>query len=353
MRSRAGFTLIELLVVVAIIAVLMSILLPSLQSAREHARTVVCGQQLRQFGNGLLIYTSENNDWLPGLNTTGYAVTKHRFFIGGNPTALYQSDTPVQNYDWMTPVISAMHELPSVRAERFKYLLDKYRCPSQMYESIPYGNSPDEDDIDEYGPYPAVSYLMPVHFQFVGQRDVKPLGTYEDLQLSVYSRAAPDDWEVRVDQYRPKIDRVGSTSRKVFVAEGTRYLPQSLLLDHDMTPIPGNFGSFTSAGAWWAGSTAYGVASGTTNWDDQAVSASSPSQGKNLALSYRHGGQNGVTSGNCHDNNGRMNAVFFDGHVETMTDQQSREIYLWYPTGAEVQSASQGMTSVSNNFVIP
>lgn len=53
---RGGFTLIELLVVVAIIALLISILLPSLSRAREQARRTVCLANLRSFGQASLIY---------------------------------------------------------------------------------------------------------------------------------------------------------------------------------------------------------------------------------------------------------------------------------------------------------
>ena len=363
-RSRivaCGFTLIELLVVISIIAMLLAIMLPSLRGAREAARAAACGAILHDFGHGLAVYTNDNEGWLPGYNTSGFRTLALKTKWDTDIGCMFKPDVPVQPWDWMTPLLSGAMELPARRADRFKFLLEKFRCPSQAHNSALFGSAPDMSDFRAASPWPGVSYLSPAHFHFCGQQQTsRMLGFLEGTEVELRMRAAPpaaiSGWEVETADYLPMIDQAGPPARKIFVADGTRFLPSTKLpLDHDVSPNPKWFGSFTDAGGWWTGSRAYGAAAGTPTWAGTQIQSGSGSlsDGLNLPLTYRHGARNDSLSGDVRNNRGLMQALFLDGHVRSLTDRQSREIVHWYPSGTVVTKSAEGMTYAEMGSVVP
>lgn len=74
---RRAFTLVELLVVISIIALLLAILMPSLQKAREQAKRIQCMSNLRQIALGFYFYAADNDNRLPSrtpIHTSMYYV---------------------------------------------------------------------------------------------------------------------------------------------------------------------------------------------------------------------------------------------------------------------------------------
>ncbi len=95
-RKAVGFTLVELLVVIGIIALLVSILLPSLARARDSAKTTQCLSNLRQIGMAMQMYLSETKYMVPAAD-----------FYNGDPTATKNHET------WATILVNA-HFLKNV-----------------------------------------------------------------------------------------------------------------------------------------------------------------------------------------------------------------------------------------------
>ena len=81
---KRKFTLLELLVVIAIIGILASMLLPSLQNAREKTKRAVCKSNLKQIGTAMTMYGDDSDGLLPvstdwATTILNWAGKKNRF----------------------------------------------------------------------------------------------------------------------------------------------------------------------------------------------------------------------------------------------------------------------------------
>ncbi|MBN1555756.1 MAG: type II secretion system protein [Phycisphaerae bacterium] len=82
---RNAFTLIELLVVIAIISLLVSILVPSLQKAKDLAKNVLCQTNLRGMGMAFTFYAEEHGGKWPGIAYSGGSAAYDRWVPRGDP----------------------------------------------------------------------------------------------------------------------------------------------------------------------------------------------------------------------------------------------------------------------------
>ena len=106
---RVGFTLVELLVVIAIIGILVSLLLPAVQSAREAARRSQCGNSLRQLALATLNHVSAQQVFPSGV---GY----------GPPAGNTVGTPPYSGKGWLIDILPSLEE--QALADRFGQFLD-------------------------------------------------------------------------------------------------------------------------------------------------------------------------------------------------------------------------------------
>jgi prepilin-type N-terminal cleavage/methylation domain-containing protein/prepilin-type processing-associated H-X9-DG protein len=112
MPHRKAFTLIELLVVVAIIAVLIAILLPSLGRAKANAVRVKCAAVLKQWHNAIQLYSQEQNDWFGVQWQEATSSTKHVWtsISTNSVTEIYDAEWTAGGNGWR--ISGGLHSCP-------------------------------------------------------------------------------------------------------------------------------------------------------------------------------------------------------------------------------------------------
>ena len=119
MKPQKGFTLIELLVVISIIALLLAILMPSLQRVKQQAQSVVCKTHLRQMQMAMVMYSEDNDgrvlalEWYAGVEIGKYWFFQLKPYLGLKSGDQFNDDEAI-----------AVGFCPSTKVQQPPYTLD-------------------------------------------------------------------------------------------------------------------------------------------------------------------------------------------------------------------------------------
>jgi prepilin-type N-terminal cleavage/methylation domain-containing protein len=126
-RPARGFTLVELLVVIGIIALLISILLPSLAKAREQGQRLKCLSNIRSLQMAVTMYANENRQCLPAVNWGNSATVNGKVAAGW----LYETG---QTFPFAAPL--KVDDLKKGSLYPYLNTPEVYRCPGHAPELV-------------------------------------------------------------------------------------------------------------------------------------------------------------------------------------------------------------------------
>jgi len=127
--SLKAFTLVELLVVIAIIGVLVALLLPAIQSAREAARRAQCMSNLKQIGLGMLNYESSRKSFPPGQFKPAGLTEKRALSWSVWHLPYIEQQSVFNQFDLKFGVTELPNNRPDLTGPS-NMVIDVYRCPS-------------------------------------------------------------------------------------------------------------------------------------------------------------------------------------------------------------------------------
>lgn len=286
---RTAFTLVELLVVIGIIALLVSVLLPALGAARRQANATRCATQLREIGNAIQLYATENKGFLPMVRHNAPANTEWPPVQTGSNRS-YKLPVGINEY-WYGYLLKYFTKGELLRNANGDVSLKNYEktpmwgCPEVQKTEIDILNANSADYNSGYGMGPYLLYRPNTYRTVNGTPPGRPNAWHWNM---IEGPTAGD----KRGRYM-KITEAGKPSDKGFVADSRAWFLEI------RDPV-----SATVVPQQPRGYLAYDQFA-TDQFDR-----------------YRHGKYPSLDSGGYSRTGGKVlfNVMFLDGHVEALSD---------------------------------
>ncbi len=325
-----AFTLLELLVVIGIISVLIAMLLPVLSKVREQAYRIKCLANLRTIGQAVRLYGADFKDAIPGsANTSSRHFYPYGDLDNSSPvlfTPLTLPPGPISVTDYVAPLAQAMRmplpETPDAKDRYQRYReIGTFMCPAAediLSTAFLGSGGPDAGEGPPLGYVTAFSFLLTESFP-------KPGVTYRTRISS-----GSGWWELPAG-YFPRAARVGKASEKIYAADSGKFSRPETPPNYNLAVAPGpqdlaDSTPFTDYGAFTRHTRSY-----------DRTAAHDPGGIDCRVFSYRHGTRSPKKPLGAY----RMNAVFYDGHAETLDEVRSLDPDLWLPRGTRIPDGSK------------
>ena len=329
-NCRDAFTLVELLVVIAIIGVLVALLLPAVQSAREAARRAQCANNLKQIGLGMLNYETTRKHFPPGRYKPADIPEKNIMSWSVWHLPYIEQQNLFELIDFTEGLNEPPNNLPDFSGPT-NTIIDTYLCPStgrlQRFRG-------DDHRITDLPSNTTNNGLACMDYMGIPGPDVEDVVNKANGKPYGLLRGGLSDYEsgilvktlVRVGTDTPcVIPSWECSSKKVKareVSDGTSYTimvgeSSGKAAEEDFNDEPGEENTYSTkqmSGAWASGRNISGIDLDPDNGDPSAI---------NPPEKYHFHYEDFFS-----DHPGGVQTLRCDGSVHFMTDETERDVYF-------------------------